>query len=72
MPFQILFMDDVWHGDVESGFRWGSYLVTSVGLGFLGGKGLDKVSTLARGAKFSKNNSDYATTFTTCFLQVLD
>ncbi|MEB9469427.1 WXG100 family type VII secretion target [Bacillus cereus] len=52
--FSDSFMDDVWHGDVESGFRWGSYLVTSVGLGFLGGKGLDKVSTLARGAKFSK------------------
>ncbi|KZD43238.1 LXG domain-containing protein [Bacillus cereus] len=52
--FSDSFMDDVWHGDVESGFRWGSYLVTSVGLGFLGGKGLDKVSTLARGARFSK------------------
>ncbi|WP_437261263.1 WXG100 family type VII secretion target [Bacillus thuringiensis] len=52
--FSDSFMEDVWHGDVESGFRWGSYLVTSVGLGFLGGKGLDKVSTLARGAKFSK------------------
>ncbi|GAB6440179.1 hypothetical protein bcgnr5369_01690 [Bacillus cereus] len=52
--FSDSFVDDVWHGDVESGFRWGSYLVTSVGLGFLGGKGLDKVSTLARGARISK------------------
>lgn len=52
--FSDSFMDDVWYGDVESGFRWGSYLVTSVGLGLLGGKGLDKASTLARGARFSK------------------
>ncbi|MGG3045644.1 WXG100 family type VII secretion target [Bacillus anthracis] len=52
--FSDSFMNDVWHGDVESGFRWGSYLVTSVGLGLLGGKGLDKASTLARGARFSK------------------
>lgn len=46
--FSDSFMNDVWYGDVESGFRWGSYLVTSVGLGFLGGKGLDKASKLAR------------------------
>ncbi|HFJ9394260.1 MULTISPECIES: WXG100 family type VII secretion target [Bacillus cereus group] len=52
--FSDSFMNDVWYGDVESGFHWGSYLVTSVGLGLLGGKGLDKASTLARGARFSK------------------
>ncbi|PFM73935.1 T7SS effector LXG polymorphic toxin [Bacillus cereus] len=52
--FSDSFMNDVWHGDVESGFRWGSYLVTSVGLGFLGGKGLDKASKLARGANMYK------------------
>ncbi len=52
--FSDSFMNEVWHGDVESGFRWGSYLVTSVGLGFLGGKGLDKASKLARGANIYK------------------
>ncbi|TKH21661.1 WXG100 family type VII secretion target [Bacillus cereus] len=52
--FSDSFMNDVWHGDVESGFRWGSYLVTSVGLGLLGGKGLDKASKLARGANMYK------------------
>ncbi|WP_412839826.1 WXG100 family type VII secretion target [Bacillus paranthracis] len=52
--FSDSFMNDVWHGDVESGFRWGSYLVTSVGVGFLGGKGLDKASKLARGANMYK------------------
>lgn len=52
--FSDSFMNDVWHGDVESRFRWGSYLVTSVGLGLLGGKGLDKASKLARGANMYK------------------
>lgn len=52
--FSDSFMNEVWHGDVESGFRWGSYLVTSVGLGLLGGKGLDKVSKIARGASLYK------------------
>ncbi|UNK34620.1 LXG domain-containing protein [Bacillus sp. N5-665] len=52
--FSDSFMNDVWHGDVESGFRWGSYLVTSVGLGLLGGKGLDKAFKLARGANMYK------------------
>ncbi|MCU5722762.1 WXG100 family type VII secretion target [Bacillus cereus] len=52
--FSDSFINDVWNGDVESGFRWGSYLLTSIGTGLLGGKGLDKVSTLAKGARFSK------------------
>ncbi|WP_242143228.1 MULTISPECIES: T7SS effector LXG polymorphic toxin [unclassified Bacillus cereus group] len=52
--FSDSFMNDVWYGDIESGFRWGSYLLTSIGTGLLGGKGLDKVSKLARGANIYK------------------
>ncbi|MGG3400931.1 WXG100 family type VII secretion target [Bacillus paranthracis] len=52
--FSDSFMNDVWYGDVESGFRWGSYLLTSIGTGLLGGKGLDKVSKLARGVNVYK------------------
>ncbi|MBO1628273.1 WXG100 family type VII secretion target [Bacillus arachidis] len=52
--FSDSFMNDVWYGDVESGFRWGSYLLTSVATGLLGGKGLDKVSNLARGVNVYK------------------
>ncbi len=52
--FSDSFMDDVWHGDVESRFNWTSYLLMSIDLGVLGGKGLDKVSTLAKGGRFSK------------------
>ncbi|EJP84135.1 T7SS effector LXG polymorphic toxin [Bacillus cereus] len=59
--FSDSFMNDVWHGDVESGFRWGSYLVTSVGLGLLGGKGLDKASKLARGANMYKVTEAFPT-----------
>ncbi|WJE54335.1 WXG100 family type VII secretion target [Bacillus cereus] len=52
--FSDSFMNDVWNGDIESGVRWGSYLLTSVATGLLGGKGLDKASTLVKGANFSK------------------
>ncbi|WP_459501474.1 WXG100 family type VII secretion target [Bacillus sp. C1] len=52
--FSDSFMNDVWNGDVESGFRWGSYFLTSIATGFIGGKGLDKVSKLARGTSIYK------------------
>ncbi|WP_243521836.1 WXG100 family type VII secretion target [Bacillus pseudomycoides] len=52
--FSDSFMNEVWYGDVESGFRWGSYLLTSIGTGLFGGKGLDKVSKLARGVNVYK------------------
>ncbi|EOV9527552.1 T7SS effector LXG polymorphic toxin [Bacillus cytotoxicus] len=52
--FSDSFMNDVWYGDVESGFRWGSYLLTTIGTGLIGGKGLDKVSKVARGTNIYK------------------
>ncbi|PFD46280.1 type VII secretion protein [Bacillus cereus] len=52
--FSDSFMNDVWNGDVESGFHWGSYFLTSITTGFIGGKGLDKVSKLARGVNVYK------------------
>ncbi|MDZ5609880.1 WXG100 family type VII secretion target [Bacillus pseudomycoides] len=52
--FSDSFMNDFWHGDIESGFRWGAYFLTSVATGFIGGKGLDKASKLVKGANFSK------------------
>ncbi|MBO1628173.1 hypothetical protein [Bacillus arachidis] len=47
-------MNDFWNGDVESRFHWGSYFLTSIATGFIGGKGLDKVSKLARGTSIYK------------------
>ncbi|EMA6342830.1 WXG100 family type VII secretion target [Bacillus cytotoxicus] len=52
--FSDSFMNDVWNGNIESGFHWGAYFLTSVATGFLGGKGLDKATKLARGVNFSK------------------
>ncbi|CAM3865248.1 WXG100 family type VII secretion target [Bacillus paramycoides] len=52
--FSDSFMNDVWNGDVESGFHWSSYFLTSIATGFIGGKGLDKVSKLARGVNVYK------------------
>ncbi|WP_242143726.1 MULTISPECIES: WXG100 family type VII secretion target [unclassified Bacillus cereus group] len=48
------FINDVINGDAESRAKWGSYALTQVGLGLIGDKGLSKVSTVARGAKFAK------------------
>ncbi len=52
--FSDSFMNDFWNGDVESRFHSGSYFLTSIATGFIGGKGLDKVSKLARGTSIYK------------------
>ena len=48
------FMNDFWHGDAESRTKWGTSIFMGLGLGWLGDKGISKVSTVARGAKFAK------------------
>ncbi|MES5847920.1 MULTISPECIES: WXG100 family type VII secretion target [unclassified Bacillus cereus group] len=48
------FMNDFWHGDAESRTKWGTSVFMGLGLGWLGDKGISKVSTVARGAKFAK------------------
>ncbi|MGN4614553.1 WXG100 family type VII secretion target [Bacillus cereus group sp. MYBK71-2] len=47
------FMNDFWHGDAESRTKWGTSIFMGLGLGWLGDKGISKVSTVARGAKFA-------------------
>ncbi|WP_100618149.1 T7SS effector LXG polymorphic toxin [Bacillus cereus] len=47
------FINDVINGDAESRAKWGSYALTQVVLGLIGDKGISKVTTLAKGAKFS-------------------
>ncbi len=48
------FINDVINGDAESRAKWGSYALTQAGLGLIGDKGISKVTTLAKGAKFAK------------------
>ncbi|SFT24687.1 cytoplasmic protein, partial [Bacillus sp. 103mf] len=48
------FMRDVWNGDLESRARWSGYALAQIGTGLLGTKGLDKITTLAKGANFTK------------------
>ncbi len=48
------FMNDFWHGDAESRTKWGTSIFMGLGLGWLGDKGISKVSTVARGAKIAK------------------
>ena len=52
--FSDSFMNEVWHGDIKSGFHWGSYFLTSIATGLIGGKGLDKASKVARGVNVYK------------------
>ncbi|EEK77388.1 MULTISPECIES: AHH domain-containing protein [Bacillus cereus group] len=54
------FINDVINGDAESRAKWGSYALTQVGLGLIGDKGLSKVTTIAKGAKFSTGISAVA------------
>ncbi|EOQ33362.1 hypothetical protein KQ1_01642 [Bacillus cereus BAG3O-1] len=54
------FINDVINGDAESRAKWGSYALTQVGLGLIGDKGISKVTTLAKGAKFSTGMSSFA------------
>ncbi|MFB6468667.1 AHH domain-containing protein [Cytobacillus sp. Hz8] len=53
------FINDVINGDLESGTRWFSYTLTQIGLGLIGGKGLDKVSKLAKGTNFTAKSAKY-------------
>ncbi len=61
--FSDSFMNDVWHGDLESGTKWGTNIFMELGLGWLGDKGISKVgkiTTLSEGvnlAKFSEGIS---------------
>ncbi|MEC1984427.1 AHH domain-containing protein [Bacillus cereus] len=54
------FINDVINGDAESRAKWGSYAFTQIGLGLIGDKGISKVTTLAKGAKFSTGMSSFA------------
>ncbi|MCM3221777.1 AHH domain-containing protein [Bacillus cereus] len=54
------FINDVINGDAESRAKWGSYALTQIGLGLIGDKGLSKVTTIAKGAKFSTGISAVA------------
>ncbi|MEC2497060.1 AHH domain-containing protein, partial [Bacillus cereus] len=51
------FINDVINGDAESRAKWGSYAFTQIGL--IGDKGISKVTTLAKGAKFSTGMSSF-------------
>ncbi|MEC2520606.1 AHH domain-containing protein, partial [Bacillus cereus] len=51
--------NDVINGDAESRAKWGSYAFTQIGLGLIGDKGISKVTTLAKGAKFSTGMSSF-------------
>ncbi|MEB8942927.1 AHH domain-containing protein [Bacillus cereus] len=53
------FINDVINGDAESRAKWGSYAFTQIGLGLIGDKGISKVTTLAKGAKFSTGMSSF-------------
>ncbi|MGE6536498.1 T7SS effector LXG polymorphic toxin [Bacillus luti] len=61
--FSDSFMNDVWHGDLESGTKWGTNIFMGFGLGWIGDKGISrvgKVTTLGEGknlAKFSEGIS---------------
>ncbi len=56
-------MNDVWHGDLESGTKWGTNIFMGFGLGWIGDKGISRVgrvTTLGGGtnlAKFSEGIS---------------
>ncbi|MDM5237553.1 WXG100 family type VII secretion target [Bacillus cereus] len=52
--FSDSFMNDVWHGDLESGTKWGTSIFMGLGLGVLGDKGISKVTTLAKGTNLTK------------------
>ncbi|OMH24457.1 AHH domain-containing protein [Bacillus thuringiensis] len=54
------FINDVINEDAESRAKWGSYAFTQIGLGLIGDKGISKVTTLAKGAKFSTGMSSFA------------
>ncbi|SEJ44692.1 AHH domain-containing protein [Bacillus thuringiensis] len=54
------FINDVINGDAESRAKWGSYAFTQIGLGLIGDKGISKVTTLAKGAKFYTGVSSFA------------
>jgi hypothetical protein len=64
--FSDSFMNDVWHGDLESGTKWGTSIFMEFGLGWIGDKGISKVgkvTTLGEGvnlAKFSTGISSVA------------
>ncbi|HFJ9419647.1 EndoU domain-containing protein [Bacillus cereus group sp. BfR-BA-01446] len=61
--FSDSFMNDVWHGDLESGTKWGTNIFMGFGLGWIGDKGISRVgrvTTLGGGtnlAKFSEGIS---------------
>ena len=61
--FSDSFMNDVWHGDLESGKKWGTNIFMGFGLGWIGDKGISRVgrvTTLGGGtnlAKFSEGIS---------------
>ncbi|WP_434088085.1 AHH domain-containing protein [Bacillus mycoides] len=64
--FSDSFMNDVWHGDLESGTKWGTSIFMEVALGWAGDKGISKVgkvTTIGEGvnlAKFSTGISSVA------------
>ncbi|MBG9905405.1 hypothetical protein ABD95_00985 [Bacillus paranthracis] len=48
------FMNDFWHGDAESRTKWGTSVFMGLGLGWLGDKGISKVTTLSKGTNLTK------------------
>ncbi|MDR4903475.1 AHH domain-containing protein [Bacillus mycoides] len=55
--FSDSFMNDVWHGDLESGTKWGTSIFMEFGLGWIGDKGISnvgKVTTLGEGVNLTK------------------
>ncbi|MGG0217680.1 HNH endonuclease [Bacillus mycoides] len=55
--FSDSFMNDVWHGDLESGTKWGTNIFMELGLGWIGDKGISrvgKVTTLGESTNLAK------------------
>ncbi len=57
ISFSDSFLNDVWHGDLESGTKWGTNIFMEPGLGWIGDKGISKVgkvTTLGESANLAK------------------